>query len=94
MTLPAISEKWASAVDAVTVPQGEQRAGYEMPSDWTRARLDEIEAKRERQRAYLRRGSLYLCTGALITLVTTRVMSLSGNCLGFSCQLLVGSLVL
>ncbi|CAE7541311.1 STK38 [Symbiodinium natans] len=58
MTLPAISEKWASAVDAVTVPQGEQRAGYEMPSDWTRARLDEIEAKRERQRAYLRMWSI------------------------------------
>ena len=33
----------------------EQRAGYETPSDWTRARLDEIEAKKDRQGAYLRR---------------------------------------
>eukprot|EP00439_Symbiodinium_sp_Y106_P086921 s122_g36.t5 len=36
----------------------EQRAGYETPSDWTRARLDEIEAKKERQGAYLRRWSI------------------------------------
>lgn len=36
----------------------EQRAGYETPSDWTRARLDEIEAKKDRQGAYLRRWSI------------------------------------